>query len=84
MKTIKENPMLGEKTKIEKLSDPRLQDGLWEKYEYHARDKQGRSVSEIHYLVKFKTDNSGKKVFDNNGKPIIEKTEDFKFKDKKR
>ena len=83
MKTIKENPMLGEKTKIEKLSDPRLQDGLWEKYEYHARDKQGRSVSEIHYLVKFKTDNSGKKVFDNNGKPIIEKTEDFKFKDKK-
>ena len=83
MKTIKENPMLGEKTKIEKLSDPRLQDGLWEKYEYHARDKYGRSVSEIHYLVKFKTDSSGKKMFDSNGKPIIEKTEDFKFKDKK-
>lgn len=82
MKTIKENPMLG-KSIVSDLKDPRLQDGLWEKYEYHALNKNGKPVSEIHYLVKFKTDSSGKKMFDSNGKPIIEKTEDFKFKDKK-
>ena len=80
METVKENPNLGIKI-INKLGDDRLS-GDWVKYSYSLKNKYGEQLTEIHYIVKYKTDKYGNALLDGNGKPIIDKTADFKFKEK--